>query len=122
MAGSVLINAVFGFLGFIVVFISAYTNNSFLTSMIRGLVAFVSFFLIAYLFRWMFHFIMRDSKGHPIQKTEASKHYIDDDLPSQLLQNENIDLEKIKRTIDPLSEEEAIIAARYIREMLNQKE
>ncbi|WP_456275473.1 hypothetical protein [Bacillus sp. AK128] len=121
MAGSVLINMFFGFLGFILVFISAYTNNSMLTSMIRGLLAFVSFFLIAYLFRWMFHFIMSDSKGNTVRRKEETLHNEEVDL-SQLLQNEGIDLDKVKRSVDSLSEEEAIIAARYIKEMLNEKE
>lgn len=115
MAGTGLINIIFGFIGFLIVFISAYTNNSFLTSMIRGLLAFVSFFLIAFLFRWMFHFIMRDPSGNTMKRKEnpsnvrSTTHY-------------ESEIEQIKQSIDSLSEEEAEQAARYIKEMLNEKD
>lgn len=114
MAGTGLINIIFGFIGFIIVFISAYTNNSFLTSMIRGLLAFVSFFLIAFLFRWMFHFIMREPSGNTMKRKENPSN-----VPSGHNESE---IDQIKQSIDSLSEEEAEQAARYIKEMLNEKE
>ncbi|WP_246939869.1 hypothetical protein [Bacillus pinisoli] len=115
MAGTGLINVIFGFIGFLIVFVSAYTNNSLLTSMIRGLISFVSFFIIAYLFRWMFHYIMSDPKGNTMtmEKT-GSKNLVTNQTQA--------DLTHIKDSIDLLNDEEAELAARYIREMLNEKE
>jgi hypothetical protein len=101
MAGSVIINVLFGFIGFIVVFSSAYINNSLQISMIRGFLAFVSFFLMAYLFRWMFHYIIKDSKGNTINKKEAA--YKKTVNQSELNQSETIDFEKIKHSMTGLT-------------------
>jgi preprotein translocase subunit YajC len=58
MVGSWVFNLFFACFGFGLVFASAYFKNTLPTSLIRGLLAFIFFFLIAYLFRIVFYFII----------------------------------------------------------------
>jgi hypothetical protein len=121
MAGTWIVNIFIGFVGFTIVFVSAFTNNSLMTSLIRGLVAFVSFFLLAYLFRWMIHFIMSDAKGNTTKNSVANNHVTtgtkqtgQDDAP--------VTVEELQHSLDSLSNEEAKLASRYIKELLKQKD
>lgn len=110
MVGTWILNLIFGFIGFIIVFFSAFTNNGLLTSLIRGLIAYVSFFLIAYVFRWMFHFIMSDPKGN-------TNHDIKQSIPM-----DNIDADQLRHSMDNLTEEDAETVSHYIKELLNEQD
>lgn len=52
MKGNLLFNLVFGVIGFILTLLFSLTNNLFMTSVIRGAVSFVVWFLLAFLLRW----------------------------------------------------------------------
>jgi hypothetical protein len=121
MAGTWIVNVFLGCVGFTIVFASAYTNNSFMTSLIRGLVAFVSFFLIAYIFRWMIHFIMSDAKGNTTKNSVADYHATTGTKQTSQ-DDESVTVEELQQSLDSLSEEEVKLASRYIKELLNQKD
>ena len=53
MKGNLRFNLVFGVIGFIWTLLFSLTNNLFMTSVIRGLVSFVAWFLLAFLLRWV---------------------------------------------------------------------
>ncbi|MFZ3587897.1 hypothetical protein ACOI1C_01225 [Bacillus sp. DJP31] len=108
MAGSWIINIFFGSVGFLVVFVSAFTTNTFATSLIRGLMAFVSFFLIAYLFRWSFHFIMHDSSGNTSVSSSAD----------QSIESESSSENGIVQSTQSLTDEEAKLTSSYIKDLL----
>jgi hypothetical protein len=109
MVGTWLSNVVLGFLGFIIVFFSSFSNNGFMTSLVRGLIAYVSFFLIAYLFRWMIYFIISDPKGN-------TKHN-ENRRPSNISNNQ-----QEQHSMDNLSDEDAELVSQYIKELLKQKD
>ncbi|MWV43525.1 hypothetical protein GRF59_07745 [Paenibacillus sp. HJL G12] len=52
MKGNLRFNLVFGVIGFILTLLFSLTNNLFMTSVIRGLVSFVIWFVLAFLLRW----------------------------------------------------------------------
>jgi hypothetical protein len=111
MVGTWLINVILGFLGFILVFFSAFTNNGFTTSLIRGLIAYVSFFLIAYLFRWMINFIISDPKGNT-NSSETLKNGLDS----------TSDVQELAKSMDKLSTEDSELVSKYIKDLLSQKD
>jgi hypothetical protein len=111
MVGSWLVNVIVGFLGFILVFFSAFTNNDFMTSLIRGCIAYVSFFVMAYLFRWMIYFIISDRKGNTTSSEQAVTEV-----------EHNSRNEELTRSIDDLSTTDAELVSKYIKDLLNQKE
>lgn len=53
MKGNLWFNLVFGVIGFIWTLLFSLTHNLFMTSVIRGLVSFVAWFLLAFLLRWV---------------------------------------------------------------------
>ncbi len=108
MVGSWIINIFFGFVGFMIGFVSSFSTNTFETSLIRGFMSFVSFFLIAYLFRWSIHFIMRDTKGNTTISHSTNHDRPEEPFPSL----------DIGQSIDSLNEEEAKLASSYIKELL----
>ncbi|WP_138493954.1 hypothetical protein [Paenibacillus pinistramenti] len=54
MAGKMLFNWLFGGVGFLLTLIVSSSHNLFITSIIRSLIAFVIWFLLAFGIRWMF--------------------------------------------------------------------
>jgi hypothetical protein len=111
MVGTWLVNVIFGLLGFTIVFFAAFMNNGFITSLIRGVIAYVSFFLIAYLFRWMIYFIISDPKG--------------DTTYNETVNNRNSntnDSQQMEHSMDKLSDEDAKLVSGYIKDLLKQKE
>lgn len=63
MAGTVVINLLMALIGFILAYIFSITNNGFLTTMIRGIIAFVIFFLIAYIFRAVLAYVLKNKEN-----------------------------------------------------------
>ena len=118
MIGTWAINVVFGFIGFMSVFVSAFTTNSFTTSVIRGSIAFVSFFLIGYLIRWVIFFIIKDPEGKTTINSQLSGSQEDKDMKDV----NNHSINELQSSIYSLNEEEAKLASQYIKELLNQKE
>lgn len=53
MKGNLLFNLVFGAVGFVLTLLISMGNNLFMTSLIRGLISFVIWFLLAFLLRWV---------------------------------------------------------------------
>ncbi|MBM6618420.1 hypothetical protein [Bacillus suaedaesalsae] len=110
MFGTLVLNFIFAMIGFIVVFFSAFANNGFLTSLIRGLIAYVSFFLIAYIFRWMIHFIISNPKGN-------TKPNINQSNPK-----DSVDAEQLRHSMDHLTDEDAEAVSHYIKDLLKEQD
>jgi hypothetical protein len=53
MAGKMLFNWLFGGVGFVLTLLVSSSHNLFMTSIIRSLIAFVIWFLLAFALRWM---------------------------------------------------------------------
>ncbi len=68
--GSWIINFIFSLTGFLLVFIGSMTTNSVLTSLIRGGLAFVSFYIIAYFFRWLWMIASKEVEVNELEKKE----------------------------------------------------
>ncbi|QAS50975.1 hypothetical protein [Halobacillus litoralis] len=62
MIGSALWNLIAAILGFIFVFFISFQSTSFETAIIRGTICFFSFFLIAFLFRFVWAAIAVDKR------------------------------------------------------------
>lgn len=58
--GTWLINLIFGFGAFLLVFIGSMTTNTAQTSFIRAIFAFAFFYVIIYLFRWLWMLAFKD--------------------------------------------------------------
>ncbi|KAA0547913.1 hypothetical protein FZW96_09230 [Bacillus sp. BGMRC 2118] len=110
MFGTWVLNLTFAIIGFIVVFFSAFANNGFLTSLIRGLIACVSFFLIAYVFRWMIHFIISDPKGNTKSINKQTKI------------TDSMDAEQLRHSMDKLTDEDAEAVSHYIKDLLKEQD
>lgn len=84
MAGKLKIYLLFGFIGFLITYAVSAGNNMFTTSFIRGLIAFVVWFLLSFIGGWVFEFLKEQSAGE------------DDEVISAILQaqgkGDNLDL------------------------------
>ncbi len=77
MAGTIRVNIFAGVIAFIVIFLTALSENVWLVSLERGLVAFLLFFLIAYIFRWLVRMLF------PPTEENAVGNHIDLVTPSE---------------------------------------
>ncbi|ANS74022.1 hypothetical protein AWM70_05090 [Paenibacillus yonginensis] len=68
MAGKMLFNWLFGGVGLILTFLVSSSHNLFITSLIRSLIAFVIWFLLAFAIRWMLGL----SKADPVSLEERA--------------------------------------------------
>ncbi|MBA2870829.1 hypothetical protein HNQ85_001099 [Anoxybacillus calidus] len=103
MVGTWIFNLLLGLFGFFIVFFLSFTGNTILTAFIRSLITFISFFLIGYIFRWMFAYIVDQ---------EEMKKIVNSQSP---VQKDN----EIEQFLNSLSDEETQKVAQYIRSMLN---
>lgn len=123
VVGSWLINATLGLIGFVAVFFASYGNNLVTTSLIRGLVSFVSFFILGYLFRWMLTLASKETLkdgnrevAYDKISNEKLEKFEDDEgtsSPFTVLDNDKGEL---------LSEEDILKTTEYVRELMNDKE
>lgn len=98
-------NLLLGLFGFFIVFLLSFTGNTILTTFIRSLITFLSFFLLGYIFRWMFAYIVDQEEMKNITNSQSSSP----------VQKDN----EIGQLVNRLSDEEAQKVAQYIRSMLN---
>lgn len=98
MIGSILINLLFGLVGFALTFFITYSNNLLGTSLLRGLTGFIVWFLLAFLLRWVLGFIVNQSSPQEEVAYEAEEEELgtklDISTPSE--DEELIDLLKPK--------------------------
>ncbi|MBU5673055.1 hypothetical protein [Paenibacillus brevis] len=84
MAGKIKIYFLLGFIGFLITYAVSAGNNMFMTSFVRGLIAFVVWFLLSYIGGWVFEFLKEQNAGE------------DDEVISAILQaqgkGDNLDL------------------------------
>lgn len=73
MIGNILINLLFGLVGFVLTFFVTYSNNLLSTSLLRGLIGFIIWFLLAFLLRWVLGFIMNQSSPPDEPDTEGEE-------------------------------------------------
>ncbi|GGA39543.1 hypothetical protein [Paenibacillus physcomitrellae] len=69
MAGKMLFNWLFGAVGLVLTFLVSSSHNLFITSLIRSLIAFVIWFLLAFAIRWMLGL----SKADPVSIEESER-------------------------------------------------
>ncbi|HZG61068.1 MAG TPA: hypothetical protein VEY68_11490 [Anoxybacillus sp.] len=105
MVGTWMFNLLLGLFGFFIVFLLSFTGNTILTTFIRSLITFLSFFLLGYIFRWMFAYIVDQEEMKNITNSQSSSP----------VQKDN----EIGQLVNRLSDEEAQKVAQYIRSMLN---
>lgn len=103
MASTWKFNVMFALFGCIVAFFSSLLQNSVWTSMIRALIAFVIFFVFAFIIRWMMAFIQKDVSTQNMSFTSS------DEI-------------EVEQMIENLNEEEQQKVAEYIRQLLRQEE
>ncbi|BFH63842.1 MULTISPECIES: hypothetical protein [Paenibacillus] len=72
MRGNLLFNLVFGIIGFIFTLLFSLTNNLFMTSVIRGLISFAAWFLLAFLLRWAWASISTPAAGAALEGGEEA--------------------------------------------------
>ncbi|KIQ95232.1 hypothetical protein LH47_00642 [Anoxybacillus thermarum] len=96
-------NVIFALFGCIVAFFSSLLQNSVWTSMIRSLIAFVVFFVFAFIIRWMTAFIQKDASVQNMSLTPSDEM-------------------EVEQMIESLDEEEQQKVAEYIRQLLRQEE
>lgn len=95
MIGSILINLLFGLVGFVLTFFVTYSNNLLGTSLLRGLTGFIVWFLLAFLLRWVLGFIMNQSSPQ-VEETEEEELGTKLDISTPSEDEELIDLLKPK--------------------------
>lgn len=103
MAGTWKFNVIFSLFGCIIALFSSLLQNSIWTSTIRALIAFVVFFIFAFIIRWMIAFIQKDTSTSNVSFTQS------DDV-------------HVEQMIESLNEEEQEKVAEYIRQLLNRDE
>lgn len=61
MSKNIVLNVLFGVIGFLITFFVNYGHNLLGTSLIRGVFGFIAWFVLAFLFRWVLGFIIGQS-------------------------------------------------------------
>ncbi|MCL6603066.1 MAG: hypothetical protein K6T94_09350 [Paenibacillus sp.] len=61
MIGNILFNVLFGLIGFVLTFLVTVGNNLLMTSLIRGVLGFSVWFVLAFVLRWVLGFIFKES-------------------------------------------------------------
>ncbi|MDQ0193466.1 hypothetical protein [Paenibacillus wynnii] len=61
MIGNILLNVLFGLIGFVLTFLVTLGNNLLMTSLIRGFFGFILWFMLAFVLRWVLGFIFKES-------------------------------------------------------------
>lgn len=82
MIGNILINLIFGLIGFAFTFFINYGNNLLLTSFIRGILGFIIWFVLAFLLRWVLGSIVQQNL--PPIASDSSNEGDNEELGSQL--------------------------------------
>lgn len=73
MKGNLLFNLVFGAVGFVLTLLISLGNNLFMTSLIRGLISFVIWFLLAFLLRWVWGVVSVPEAEHEAAAAEQER-------------------------------------------------
>ncbi|WP_242403888.1 hypothetical protein [Paenibacillus pini] len=68
MKGNMIFNVVFGAVGFVVTFLFSIGNNLLMTSMIRGLMSFAIWFLLAFILRWVWGAVSIPASSSALQR------------------------------------------------------
>ncbi|MFD3260948.1 hypothetical protein ACE3MQ_20335 [Paenibacillus lentus] len=73
MAGKMKYYTLFGLFGFLITFALSSSSNLFMTSLIRGLIAFVAWFVLAYAANWMIG-LMKEMSPVPTNEDLIAPH------------------------------------------------
>lgn len=103
--GSWIINLIISLIAFFFVFIGSLLTNSFQTSLKRGAITFLSFFIITYFFRWVWMVASKDNIKSP---EKNSTIIIDSNLEG-----------KDRNSKTELSNEEVKLASQYVKDLIN---
>ena len=109
MAGTWIFNLVLGLFGFFIVFLFSLVANSFITALIRGMVALFLFYLAGFIFRWMFAYI----------KAERNENNHKLDLHSP---NVGKNVNEMEHLFNSLSEEDTKKVVEYIRSIMRDEQ
>lgn len=99
MIGNILINLLLGLIGFVFTFLVTYGNNLITTSLVRGAIAFVIWFLLAFLLRWVLSIIMNPSR--PTEGIEIPGNDESESLGSRLDISTPDEDEELKNLLKP---------------------
>lgn len=100
MSRKILINAAFGFIGFVFTFLVNYGHNLIQTSLIRGIFGFIVWFVLAFLLRWVLGFIV----GKSAESDDRQDNLADEALGAKLdIRTPNED-EELKNLLTPKPE------------------
>lgn len=71
MSGNILLNVLFGVIGFVFTFLINQGHNLLGTSLIRGFLGFVIWFVLAFFFRWVLGTIIKQSNASDINENDS---------------------------------------------------
>lgn len=100
--GSWVINVIISLLAFVLVFIGSVSTNTVLTSFIRAGIAFLFFYMITYIFRWLWNLALSD--------TISKKEELVENSP---MSNQTISTDK------SYSADEVEKASQYVKDLIN---
>ncbi len=100
--GSWIINVIISVFAFLLVFIGSLSTNSGITSLIRACFAFLFFYLVTYVFRWLWMVATKEIETSAV------------DIPKKV---ENKHLENTQ--LEEYSEEEIEQASKYVKDLIN---
>ena len=89
MIGNILINVLFGLIGFVLTFLVTFGHNLLLTSLMRGFFGFILWFMLAFVLRWVLGFIFQQSSD-----------------PNGLSSSTEVDSEGLGATLDIMTPDE----------------
>lgn len=135
MIYSWLTNLIIGIFGFLLVFLLSIKTNTIGTSFIRSLIAFVFFYLIGFLIRWVIRFVLTDTtnidsnltqqdqanenKNIDINKQDISEKQQVEQAPTSTRVTNDINTENLESSFKGDIYERT---SEYVRELLNEKE
>lgn len=67
MYGKLKFNLLFGAFGFVITLLISFAHNFFITSLIRGFIAFIAWFLLAFAIRWIWGLPGAGPSGKPVE-------------------------------------------------------
>lgn len=116
--GTWLINLCISVVAFLLVFIGSMSANTVPTSLFRGLIASVTFFLITYFFRWLWKLALAGTEAN-----EENDEHENSDHKKEPLEGNSHKIEQLEdnNSQQQYSDEEINKASQYVKSLLDDK-
>lgn len=111
--GNWVVNIISACFAFIIVFSASFYNNLISTTIIRASIAFVIFYLLAYLFRWL-AFLAFTTEENPSQEGLQLEETLTEEEPLEELGIDNNEIH--------LAEEDVMKTSQYVKDLLDNEE